>query len=154
MYLEADYDIAEKVFVAGDFAESKWRNHIQMKYSFFNRAFKAKIKIQDGNQFKFIIDGMYIWWAKYPMTYTQERYTNNVFKIYKNKNHNNWVKAYNEDTINYRWYLTKDENSLLRSSHTNGSKVNRSFRDSLLYNQLHDKKLSKFSPDVNLSHRL
>ena len=85
IYFEADHDIAENVFIVGEFTTPKWLLQIPMKYSFFHHAFWAKIKIHDNWQFKFIIDGNFIWWSRYPMTYSQEKFTNNIFKVNKFK---------------------------------------------------------------------
>lgn len=60
IYFEADHDIAEEVFIVGEFTQPKWLVKVPMKYSSFFRAFKAQVKIHDNCQFKFIIDGMFI----------------------------------------------------------------------------------------------
>lgn len=60
IYYEADYDIAENVYLVGEFTNPKWLNQIQMKYSFFHRAFSATVKITQGDQFKFIINGTFV----------------------------------------------------------------------------------------------
>ena len=92
IYFEADHDIAENVQIVGEFSNPKWLIKIPMKYSFFHKAFKAKINIQDNCQFKFIIDGNFIWWSSYPMAYSSEKFTNNVFKLNK-------FKRYSESMI-------------------------------------------------------
>ena len=101
IYFEADHDIAESVFIVGEFTNPAWTVKILMEYSFFSRAFKARIKIGENWQFKFIIDGNFIWWPRYPMTYSQEKFTNNVFKINK-------IKRYTDSKINSIMALSLD----------------------------------------------
>ena len=60
IYYEADYDIAETVYLVGEFTSPAWETVIPMKYSFFYRSFMAKIKISEGDQFKFIINGTFV----------------------------------------------------------------------------------------------
>ena len=71
---EADHDIADSVFIVGEFTNPAWAIRVPMEYSFFYRAFKTRIKIHENCQFKFIIDGNFICWSKYPMTYSPERF--------------------------------------------------------------------------------
>lgn len=87
IYFEADHDIAENVYIVGEFTSPKWTVQIPMKYSFFYRAFTTKIKIRDHCQFKFVVDGTFICCPKYSISYTYEKFTNNVFKVHKSKFH-------------------------------------------------------------------
>lgn len=48
IYFEADPDIAQSIYLVGEFTTPQWEVLVQMKYSFFYRAFKVKIKIQEG----------------------------------------------------------------------------------------------------------
>lgn len=47
IYYEADHDIADKIYLVGEFTTPKWIIKIPMKYSFYHRAFKVKVKISD-----------------------------------------------------------------------------------------------------------
>ena len=47
IYFEADYDIADVIYLVGDFSNPPWSQTIEMKYSFFHRAFRSKVKIRD-----------------------------------------------------------------------------------------------------------
>ena len=60
IYYEADPDIAMQIFLVGEFSSPPWTKQIPMEYSYFHRAFRTTIKIKQGSEFKFIVDGTFI----------------------------------------------------------------------------------------------
>lgn len=48
VFYEADQDIAEDIYLVGEYSNPKWTVTTPMKYSFFHRAFATKIKMHDG----------------------------------------------------------------------------------------------------------
>ena len=150
IYFEADHDIAEKVYIVGEFTNPKWIIKVPMEYSFFYRAFKARIKIHDNCQFKFIFDGNMICSSKYAMTYSPERFTNNVFKINKIKRYAD-SKIFNELNglkIEFNWkreeYMRKKNTKILSFI------ANKNIIDSSLFPLSINNRLPLFSPDVRL----
>lgn len=80
IYFEADYDIAQTIQIVGEFTQPAWSLKLTMKYSFFHRAFHAQVKIYEGCQFKFIVDGTFICCPRYPLVYTKDKFSNNIFR--------------------------------------------------------------------------
>ena len=153
IYFEADHDIAENVYISGDFTFPKWSKKIPMKYSFFHRSFMAQVKIHDNSQFKFIVDGTFICCPKYPMIYSPDKFTNNVFKISKSR-HYPESRSFSE----FKWWeigFTRRSERLHRHKNSNFLNLisNHSFKDSNLLNEFNNFKLSYFSPDVNIRRR-
>ena len=60
IFYVADYDIADTVYLAGEFSDPEWKKVVPMNYSFYHRAFRATVKISEGNQFKFIVNGTFV----------------------------------------------------------------------------------------------
>lgn len=81
IHYEADPDIAKEIFLVGEFTIPKWSVRIPMKYSFYHRSFLTQVKIQENSQFKFIVDGTFVWWPQYPFKYTKEKFVNNIFEL-------------------------------------------------------------------------
>lgn len=88
------------------------------------------------------------------MTYTQERYTNNVFKINQNKIYHERKHILSKISQDMRFGLIKDEDTIRMNSHIVGRTFNKSFKESHQLNAFNIKNLSSFSPDVKLCHGL
>jgi hypothetical protein len=86
IYYEADPAIACEVFLVGEFTNPAWEVKIPMKYSYFHRAFKTQVKIEENCQFKFIVNGTFVVCSQYALTYTKEKFSNNIFQLNTSKN--------------------------------------------------------------------
>ena len=160
IYYEADYDIAETVYLVGEFTSPAWETVIPMKYSFFYRSFMAKIKISEGDQFKFIINGTFVWCNRYPLIYTKEKFSNNWFTLRRNLSKNFHLKLINPSKSfgefgNSNTTLNRSKELYLRKRN---SKILGHFNNNILK---HPKLLSGssvlkfegFSPDITLRKR-
>jgi len=154
IYFDADHDIAEKVYLVGDFTNPKWSELIPMKYSFFHRSFMAKVKMHDHAQFKFIVDGTFICCPHYPMTFSPEKHTNNVFKINKIKLHSESKSFTDHKWMNFNFNKRTEEAFRKRNTKIINQISNQSFKESNLYWSTQNFKLSYFSPDVRLDNNL
>lgn len=86
IFYEADPDIANEVYLVGEFSNPQWKEPVLMNYSYFFRAFRAKVTMHEDCQFKFIVDGTFVCCPKYLLTYTPEKFTNNIFRTSSSKN--------------------------------------------------------------------
>ena len=50
-----------------------------MKYSFFFKWFKVLVRIKNRAEFKFILNGSYVWWSKYKIVICNNFEENNIF---------------------------------------------------------------------------
>lgn len=85
IYYEADPEVASEVFLVGEFTTPQWKVMIPMKYSYFYRAFKVQVKVHEGCQFKFIVNGTFVVCSQYALTYTKEKFSNNIFELNTSK---------------------------------------------------------------------
>lgn len=83
------------------------------------------------------------------MTFTQERYTNNVFKVNQSKLHHERKQLLNQINLNMRLGLINDE-KIIRNSHIIGNTLPQSFKDQHQFNGIKANRLSSLSPDMNL----
>jgi len=161
VFYEADQDIAEDIYLVGEYSNPKWTVTTPMKYSFFHRAFATKIKMHDGWQFKFIINGTFVCCNNYPMIYTREKFINNWFVIKLNKpvkvqrlRLSNVPKSFidfNGSSIQIdrrrEHYIRKKNSKIIHHLTNNG------FGKSNLIQSNSLRKYEYFSPDMTLSRR-
>ena len=152
IYFDADHDITDRIYIVGDFTSPKWSIQIPMKYSFFHRSFLIRVKIHDNSQFKFIVDGTYICWPTYPMVYSPDKFTNNVFKTCKIR-HYSESRSFrvNKDEVqnilNWGEELYQHKNSHIMNLIDQKNKIDSNH----LYKS--QSKYSYFSPDVNFGEK-
>ena len=153
IYFDADHDIAEMIYLVGDFTNPKWTVLVPMEYSFLSRSFKAKVKMNDNSQFKFIIDGTYIWWPHYPMTYSPEKHTNNVFRVNKIKLHSE-SRSFDYNGIRFGFNRRQEEGCRKRNTKIINQIAHQSFKWSEIYSGSLGYRLPYFSPDIRLDKNL
>ena len=114
----------------------------------------ARVKIHDNSQFKFIVDGTYICWPTYPMTYSPDKFTNNVFKINKIR-HYSESRSFSEfKGSSIRFIKRSEELYRLKNSHIlNLIAINSKINSNLLYDSKNNR-CPYFSPDVNFGRKV
>lgn len=150
IFYEADPDIANEVHLVGEFSDPSWRRPILMNYSYFFKAFRAKVTMHEDCQFKFIVDGTFVCCPKYLLTYTPEKFTNNIFRTSSSKNRSSdkpisdfcgvAIFVNNKRAIYYR----------KKNSHIINKGTNVNFSESGMLLVPPHKRLSYFSPDIKL----
>lgn len=153
IYYEADPDIAQSIYLVGEFTTPQWEVFVPMKYSFFYRAFKAQVKIQEGWQFKFLVGQTFVWWPMYPLKYTREKFSNNIYRtngpdqFSSNKRFSNWEGVEMCFNSKRELYFRK------KTSHIINKVTNFSFTAPKLWLGVNRDRFTYFSPDIKLSRR-
>jgi hypothetical protein len=153
IYYEADPDIAKEIFLVGEFSAPEWAVQIWMKYSFFHRAFLCQVKIQGNWQFKFIVDGTFVWWPQYTFKYTKEKFVNNIFDL-NNINRKHFSSPFKKMGNMNGFLSSKREQYLRKKNNEIFSRIsnfecgeNKLLADSIYHT------MPYFSPDVNIAQR-
>lgn len=110
VYFDENTSYLDQVSIFGDFTPYPWTDKIDMKYSFYNRAFKARVLMSEKAQFKFIVNGEYRCSNSYPKIENQYKNTNNILKLHRMSKQERYKRFISKSQVSHPLEPSMEEN--------------------------------------------